>query len=243
MSLETINLDRLGLRSGDRLLDVGCGEGRHSISAFLERDIYVVGLDLNPDDLATAHSRLNDFPIIKDRNQQCLFLQGSAFNLPFADDSFTQVICSEVLEHIIDYEKVLDEIKRVLKPEGIFAVSVPRYFPEWVCWKLSDGYHEVEGGHVRIFKSDSLKRNIASRSMQFIERHWAHSLHVPYWWLRCLFWRRDLDKPPQETQWLTRQYHRFLVWDLMQKPRLTVTLDKLLNPLLGKSVVMYFRNC
>ncbi|MBT5681665.1 MAG: methyltransferase domain-containing protein [Gammaproteobacteria bacterium] len=242
MSLETINIDRLGLRPGDKLLDLGCGEGRHSISAFLQGDIQVVGLDLSAKDLATAKGRLADFNIDADKIDYCLFIQGSGFTLPFADHTFDQVICSEVLEHIVEYEKVLSEIKRVLKPGGVFAVSVPRYFPEWVCWKLSDAYHEVEGGHVRIFNINTLKQQIAETSMHFIERHWAHSLHVPYWWLRCLFWSRDEHKPAEEAHWLVRQYHRFLVWDLMQQPKLTQILDHLLNPFLGKSVVMYFRN-
>ena len=242
MSLETINIDRLGLRPGDKLLDLGCGEGRHSISAFLQGDIQVVGLDLSAKDLTTAKGRLADFKIDANKIDHCLFIQGSGFTLPFADNAFDQVICSEVLEHIVEYDKVLNEIKRVLKPGGILAISVPRYFPEWVCWQLSDAYHEVEGGHVRIFNVNALKRQITETNMHFIERHWAHSLHVPYWWLRCLFWSRDEDNPAEEAHWLVRQYHRFLVWDLMQKPKITQILDKLLNPLLGKSVVMYFRN-
>lgn len=242
MSLETINIDRLGLRPSDKLLDLGCGEGRHSISAFLKSDIQVVGLDLSAKDLATAKGRLTDFNIHADKIERCSFIQGSGFTLPFADHTFDQVICSEVLEHIIEYEKVLGEIKRVLKPGGVFAVSVPRYFPEWVCWQLSDAYHEVEGGHVRIFNINTLKNQIAAKNMHLLGRHWAHSLHVPYWWLRCLFWSRDENQPTKEAHWLVRQYHRFLVWDLMQRPKLTQILDKLLNPLLGKSVVMYFRN-
>jgi SAM-dependent methyltransferase len=145
------------------------------------------------------------------------------------------VICSEVLEHIPNYASFLDEIHRVLKPGGLFAVSVPRYFPEWVCWQLSDAYHEVEGGHVRIFRTGELKQRIQNLGMKFLTRHWAHSLHVPYWWLKCLFWKNA------DEHFLVTQYHRLLVWDLMHRPWLTQALDRLLNPLLGKSVVMYFR--
>ena len=46
MSLETIDMDRLNIRPGDQLLDLGCGEGRHSISAYLQSDANIVGLDL-----------------------------------------------------------------------------------------------------------------------------------------------------------------------------------------------------
>ena len=46
---------------------------------------------------------------------------------------------------------------RILKPEGIFAASVPKFLPEWICWKLSTAYQEMPGGHVRIFKYKELK--------------------------------------------------------------------------------------
>jgi hypothetical protein len=58
---------------------------------------------------------------------------------------------------------------------------------------------------------------------------------VPFWWLKCLFWQS------QDTNWLVRQYHRLLVWDLMKNPALTRILEKSMNPIMGKSVVMYFR--
>jgi len=234
VSLETIDFERLNFRPGDSVLDLGCGEGRHSISARLQADIRVIGLDLSHDDLVIAQQRLEHFGL--EESSQCNFVKASGLKLPFQDQSFDQVICSEVLEHIVDYHSVLKEIKRVLKPGGLFAVSVPRYFPEWVCWMLSSAYHEMPGGHLRIFRTSELRGAITNLRMRFLSRHWAHSLHVPYWWLRCAFWQRGEHTP------IVSQYHRLLVWDLMHKPWITRTLDRLLNPVMGKSVVMYFRN-
>ena len=237
MSLETIDFARLHLKAGEKILDLGCGEGRHAISAYLLAPIEVFGVDLSARDLATAQGRLQEFEHAPgSTGHHCTFIRASGLKLPFADNSFDKVICAEVLEHIPNYQAMLLEVRRVLKPGGIFAASVPRYFPEWVCWKLSDAYHEVEGGHVRIFASGELRRAIESLRMRRFARHWAHSLHVPYWWLRCLFWEKGEDAPA------VRTYHRFLVWDLMKKPALTAWLDRLLNPLMGKSVVMYFVN-
>ena len=237
MSLETINFDLLGLRPGDHLLDLGCGEGRHAISAFLLHQVHVTGVDLSQSDLNTAQRRLEEFAIEPVQTEKsCRFIQASGLALPFDDNSFDKVICAEVLEHIPDYNAMLTEVRRVLKPGGSFAASVPRFFPEWICWRLSDEYHEVEGGHVRIFTANELRLAIESKHMKRYARHWAHSLHVPYWWLRCLFWDTGEDAK------LVRGYHRFLVWDLMQKPPITRFLDRLLNPLMGKSVVMYFVN-
>jgi ubiquinone/menaquinone biosynthesis C-methylase UbiE len=237
MSLETIDFNLLDLRTGERLLDLGCGEGRHAISAYLLADVNVIGVDLSSKDLNTAQQRLADFRgDDNETTKSCTFVRASGLTLPFVDNSFDKVICSEVLEHIPDYPAMLAEIRRVLKPGGVFAASVPRYFPEWVCWRLSDEYHEVEGGHVRIFTASELRRAIEALHMKRFARHWAHSLHVPYWWLRCLFWDSgDQVKP-------VRIYHRMLVWDLMHKPWITRLLDKLLNPIMGKSIVMYFVN-
>ncbi len=237
MSLETINFDLIKFRDGDRVLDLGCGEGRHAISGFLSANIDVVGVDLSHKDLSTAQQRLDDFcrqPTLGEKS--CNFVRASGLQLPFADHTFDKVICAEVLEHIPDYHSMLNEIKRVLKPGGIFAASVPRWFPEWVCWRLSDEYHEVEGGHVRIFTASELRSAIETRQMRRYARHWAHSLHVPYWWLRCLFWDSG------EKARLVQLYHRMLVWDLMHKPLMTRILDRLLNPIMGKSIVMYFVN-
>lgn len=235
MSLETINFQDLPLQAGDRVLDLGCGEGRHAISAFLTANVDVVGIDLNRSDLETAQARLAAFRVdAAARPASCAFVHSSGHRLPFADDSFDHVICAEVLEHIPDYRSFLAEIRRVLKRGGLLAVSVPRFFPEWVCWKLSAAYHQVEGGHVRIFRSKELRHSVESEQMRLYRKHWAHSLHVPYWWLRCLFWERG------ETMPIVALYHRFLVWDLMRRPALTRFLDRALNPLLGKSVVMYF---
>jgi hypothetical protein len=104
----------------------------------------------------------------------------------------------------------------------------------WICWQLSRPYHEVEGGHIRIFMATTLRKNIEAQGLYFYKRHWAHALHSPFWWLKCLFW-----STADESR-LVRLYHKFLVWDLMQKPTSTRLLEQALNPLFGKSVVMYF---
>jgi len=234
MSLETVDFDRFQLNPGDRVLDLGCGEGRHAITAYLNEGVHVIGLDLSLDDLGTAGTRFKEFEDAADTTRSVNFLCASGLHLPFQNESFDKVVCAEVLEHIPDYQSVLSEIGRVLKPGGQFAVSVPRYGPEWICWQLSDAYHEVPGGHVRIFRKGVLKRAVEAIDMFCYGSHWAHGLHSPYWWLRCLFWSKG------EAVWPVRLYHRLLVWDLMQQPKLTRFLEWLMNPLWGKSVVMYF---
>ena len=231
----TINFQHMALSSGDKVLDLGCGEGRHVISAYMAHDIQAVGVDLSFKDLKISAERFAHFAEANNSKKSFSLSTSNALSLPFADNCFDAVICSEVLEHIPDYESVLVEITRVLKPNGVFAASVPRAWPEKICWALSSAYHEVEGGHIRIFNARKLRSDIESRGFSYYRGHWAHALHVPFWWLKCLFWNK------QEQSKLIAAYHKLLVWDLMKKPWLTQTLDKLLNPLMGKSVVMYFR--
>lgn len=230
----TINFKTLELVDGDRLLDLGCGEGRHVIHACLDHNIIGVGVDLSFKDLITASERFAPFAYYNTQSQ-LLLQQTDATCLPFADSSFDKIICSEVLEHIDNYRGVLQEIHRVLKPGGLLGVSVPRAWPEKICWKLSKAYYQVEGGHIRIFNENDLKADILALNFVFKKRHWAHALHSPFWWLKCLWW------DTQDSSCPIKIYHRFLVWDLLQKPWITQILEKLLNPILGKSVVMYFQ--
>ncbi len=232
--MQTIDFERLQLRAGDRFLDVGCGEGRHTIGAYMTANIEAVGVDLCEKDLQTAQERAEGFLEKENPNKSLTFKVANALELPFEDNSFDKVICSEVLEHIPDYQGVLKEIDRVLKPNGVLAVSVPRAWPEEICWRLSKAYHEVEGGHIRIFNSMQLRRDVERLGWQRYARHWAHALHVPFWWLKCAFWGKD------EQSKLVQTYHKFLVWDLMKRPWLTRAMEKVLDPVMGKSVVMYF---
>lgn len=233
--MQTVDFEHFPLYAGDVVLDLGCGEGRHVISAYIEEDVHAFGVDLCHGDLAATREKFAPFDESGNSAKSFGLSQANALELPFADNTFDRVICSEVLEHIPDYRAVLGEIQRILKPGGLFCASVPRRWPEKICWALSTAYHEVEGGHIRIFAARELREQIEARGFDHYYRHWAHALHAPFWWLKCMFW------DTQDSNWLIRQYHRFLVWDLMDRPLFTRILERVLNPMLGKSVVMYFR--
>ena len=221
--------------TGSRILDIGCGSGRHACEAYRLKDVTVIAADLSYSNVAEAKNRL----LFHDRlgahgGGRWGLSVADITRLPFRDGFFDLVICSEVLEHIPDHETAAGELLRVLKPGCHLVVSVPRFFPERLCWALSDEYHKANQGHIRIYKRKALTDLIERSGAQQWDAHFAHSLHTPYWWLKCLVGPTRNDSLP------VNLYHRFLTWDIMKKPFLTRGLDILLNPILGKSVVLYF---
>ena len=232
--MQTIRFKNLNLSNDEFLLDMGCGEGRHSIGAYIETQANILGLDLSTKDLKIAQKRLNDFDTSNIKSI-CQFGGADIVSIPLLDSSLDAVICSEVLEHVNSPQESIKELIRVLKPGGVLALSVPRYMPELICWKLSKEYSKTPGGHVRIFTHQQLKKLGINNGLEYQSFHWAHGLHSPYWWLQCLFWKT------KETSHIVNLYHKLLVWDLMKKPLLTKIFEAILQPLIGKSLVMYFK--
>ena len=235
----TVDFDRLGLRPGDRVLDMGCGAGRHAFEMF-RRGGDVVAFDQDGDELAGV---LDLFGAMRDAGEvpdgaEADIKEGDALAMPFADEEFDRIVAAEVLEHIPDDRTAIAELARVLRPGGTIAVTVPRWLPEKVCWALSDQYHEVEGGHVRVYTGHDLVGKLTEAGLEYVGRDHAHALHAPYWWLKCAV-GVDNDTHP-----LVRAYHQVLVWDIMRRPgysAVTRLAERVLNPVIGKSLVLYLR--
>ncbi len=232
----TIRFEQLGLAPGDRVLDVGAGFGRHVFEC-ARRGADVVALDYAEDEViqtrATLGGMVDAGEIAVDRFKGVL--RGDATKLPFADGSFDVVITSEVLEHIQDDVSAIAEMVRVLKPGGHFAATVPAWLPEKINWMLSDDYHapKSEGGHVRIYSATELSAKLRTAGLDLRGHHRAHALHSPYWWLKCAVGPRNDDNPA------VKKYREFLEWDIIEQPKVTKVADRVLSPVLGKSIVFY----
>jgi SAM-dependent methyltransferase len=229
----TVDYDRLDLRPGMTVLDLGCGEGRHAFEAY-RRGASVVAVDWGQSEVETTKRWLGAIAEAGEAPDQARFevVRGDLTALPVPDASVDRVMASEVLEHIPDDVAAFAEIARVLKPGGRVAVTVPRYGPERICWALSDDYHANEGGHIRIYTGGVLRTRLAAAGLVPGDSHHAHALHAPFWWLKCAVGvERDSAA--------VRAYHRLLVWDLMHRPWLTRTAERLLDPVFGKSLVVY----
>ena len=121
----------------------------------------------------------------------------------------------------------------MLRPGGLAAITVPAWLPERNCWRLSDDYHNTPGGHVRIYTRAEMETKLTRAGLQLAGHHHAHGLHSPYWWLKCAVGVHNDGHPA------ARAYHRLLVWDIMKRPAVTRLAEQALNPLIGKSLVLY----
>ena len=196
----TVRYDWLGLGAGDRVLDLGCGAGRHAFEAY-RRGARVTALDYDAAELKDVMAMFG----------------------ALSDD-----------------EAAIAELARVLRPGGTMAVTVPAWLAERVCWALTDEYHapHVPGGHVRIYSEPELRAKLRRARLRPGAAHHAHALHTPYWWLKCAVGPTNSEHP------LVRAYHEVLLWDIVGRQpmaRFTKLVDRLANPLLGKSLVVYAR--
>lgn len=234
----TVDYDTLGLRAGDLLLDLGCGYGRHAYEGF-RRGARVVACDFSRPELVEVRALFRAMADAGEAPKTGMAdaVVGDATKLPYPTNTFDKIIASEVMEHIPDDTGALDELMRVLKPGGTLAVTVPAWLAETVCWTLSDEYYapKAEGGHVRIYTESRMRSLMRGAGLEPGASHLAHALHTPYWWLKCIVGPRNDDFP------LVKLYNKVLVWDIAKAPFITRTTEKLLNPILGKSIVVYAR--
>ncbi len=230
----TVDFRRFPVRPGQRVLDLGCGGGRHAFEVY-RRGADVVAFDLDPGELAGVRGMFGAMQEAGEADPQtgATVISGDATAMPFGDGTFDRVIAAEILEHVLDDQRAMNELARVLRPGGLAAVTVPAFLPERICWALSTEYHEVPGGHVRIYTQVELEAKLARAGLRVGWHQHAHGLHSPYWWLKCAVGVHN-DKHP-----LASAYHRMLVWDIMRKPAVTRLAEQALNPLIGKSLVVY----
>jgi ubiquinone/menaquinone biosynthesis C-methylase UbiE len=137
-----------------RVVEIGCGEG-HATAYLRERfpDADIVGLDL-PDDRLAEHWRELGIPM----------MFGDIHQLPFPDASIDLVVALEVLEHVADPARALDELVRVCRGDAV--ISVPRE-PIWRIGNMARGrYVSALGntpGHVNHWSARSFRSLLGTR--------------------------------------------------------------------------------
>ena len=231
-----VNIDfrrHFRIQPGERVLDLGAGEGRHTVEA-CRWPCRVVSVDLSRYDLLRGRYMLADLQRRGIAPGHADFVIADAQHLPFRDGAFDRVLCTEVLEHIPDDRQGLRELVRVLKPGGPIAVSVPSYLPERVFWTVSWDYWHTPGGHVRIYRPGQMWHLLEGEGVQVHTQRRRHSFQTFYWFLRCSFGKNNEDFLP------LRLLTRFINWyhNRRRLPPLE-RIEAVLDLVLGKDMILY----
>ena len=232
---QAIDPNKLKFSSNTKLLDVGCGTGRHILELSRFPGTFV-GLDMARDDLYSFRWWLELTASKRPLVANVHMVQGDGERVPFADGDFDIVLCTETLEHVPDDRLILQELLRVLKPGGTLVISVPDEYSERILWKMSYRYRNTPGGHVRIYRRNDIKRLIGESGARPYAIEFRHSLEAVRWIVHSTI-DKEWGKPGRIS--------RFLRW-LLDTPshrnwRGLAWFDELANHALPKSIVIYGR--
>lgn len=228
----TVDFDLLGVEAGDVMLDAGCGEGRHSFEC-IARGARVMSVDMDMESVrkaryTMAYMKKNGQAPAEGRYQVQI---GDALNLPFRDETFDKIICSEVMEHVSDDNRACAELARVLKKDGRIAITVPTFISEMVYDILTYEYFTSPGGHVRKYVPRRLAKIMSDNGLTPYGVDFRHSLHTVYWLIRCVVGLHLNDHP------FTRGYRAFLT--LGMGSAFMRRVERVLDGFFPKSIILY----
>ena len=146
-------------RPGDKVLDLGCGAG--SFTAVMQQAGYnALGMDLSENAIAFARRKYPDY------NFRLLAPDGS---IPAPSSSFDAVWTTEVIEHVLQVDAFLEEIRRVLRPGGALVLTTPYHGlikNLFIVLVKFDRHFEVDGSHIRFFNKRALDRCLTKSGFQ-----------------------------------------------------------------------------
>ncbi|MCH8161251.1 MAG: class I SAM-dependent methyltransferase [Chloroflexi bacterium] len=225
----------LDLKPDSRLLDVGCGTGRHILELSRYEGTFV-GLDMSEEDLKKMRYLLALAAQEGRLVANVHMAQGDGMSLPFEDNEFDQVICTETLEHVDDDEAMLRDLIRVLRPGGVLVVSVPDEYSERLLWRLSPRYRTAPGGHVRIYRRKRIIGLLTENGAEPYSVQYRHSLESVRWLVHSV-----IDKEWGEPGRITRGIRWLLDTPSHRNWRALAWADAAFSRVLPKSIVLYGR--
>lgn len=158
----------LDLKPEHEMIDVGCASG-HQVFKAAEICKRVVGVDVGVEFIDTAKKIAAQNNV---KNVEFLLIEGD--KLPYPDQSFDRLICSEVLEHVIDVHPFLDELIRVVKVNGVVVFTVPNLNNRGTLYKrIKDFFKPVPFVPITDFSMEGIKKHGDAHVRQFTLKTFA----------------------------------------------------------------------
>ena len=169
------------LSTEDVLVDVGCGSG--GVLEFCSKLVgEIIALDIDNEAIGRVQQKA-----IFTESKNISFLSASGESLPLASATATKVLCLEVLEHVDDPHKVMDELRRIGKPGCIYLISVPGQFSEGIMSRVGPPEIFQKPHHIRIFQQESIRKLIADSGLTIISESSAgffSTFFVAMYWMQ-----------------------------------------------------------
>ncbi|MFB0560532.1 MAG: class I SAM-dependent methyltransferase [Candidatus Lokiarchaeia archaeon] len=229
----TVKLNLLQILEKDIVLDAGCGAGRHTMEASKWHNTKFVAVDSSLSELKRLKYVLDLMAEKGELKGNAVLIVGDVLHLPFKDESFTKIICTEVLEHLYKDVEGIKELVRVLKNHEEMVVSVPTPYTEHLFGNLSYEYFRTPGGHVRIFKKKELLQKLREGGLKILYICREHAFHSIFWMLKCLCGLGNQDAL------IPAFWEQILIFSARLK--LLKKIENFWNNLFPKSIVIYTR--
>lgn len=180
-----IILSWLDLKAEDKVLDVACSTGVLSLK-IAEKGSEVHGIDISGDSINAAKS------LAEQEKIRCRFQVGNAEAIPYPDNYFDAIICNCSLEHFQDDIRALNEMRRVLKPNGSLVLTVDSLSYPGIK-ENAKARHKEEFAVVNYYTSEELRRKLEMAGFDFIaSKYYLNSFvsHFIYWRSMYLRWQK-----------------------------------------------------
>ncbi|GAC1387363.1 MAG: hypothetical protein NVS1B7_1530 [Candidatus Saccharimonadales bacterium] len=141
------------IKPNSRILDIGCSSGRLGEALIKDKNAYVVGLDLDDDDIELAKKNLNEAHKLNIEKDKVSHL-----------GKFDMIIMADVIEHLVDPVKALKKIRSLLNPKGELIFSIPNMANATVRIELLKGHFEyrewglLDRTHLHFYDQDEVNR-------------------------------------------------------------------------------------